>query len=156
MRSVICLFFSLVLFGFPPQANAQSFVSCLPAWTALQSFELIDATKDYDFTRSLEGENAQGRYTTKVVVDGHYDAKTKQLSLAAHFENGFSGVSLPFNLFSVLLIEGGQVNQWQDFSKECNGPGVGFYPGQTFQLPVFKLKSTGKATLQLMIWGSIN
>lgn len=156
MRLAICLFFSLILFGFPPQVNAQSFASCLPGWTSLQSIELMDTTKDYDFSHSLEGENANGRHTTKVVIDGHYNAQSKQLILSAHFDDKFNGVSLPFNLFSALVIEGGQVNAWQDFTKECNSPGVGFYPGQTFQLPVFKLKGSGKESVQIMIWGSIN
>jgi len=156
MRLAFCLFFSLIIFGFTPKTSAQSFASCLPAWTSLQSIEILDTTKDYDFSHSLEGENASGRYTTKVVVDGHYNAQTKQLTLTTHFQNDFNGVSLPFNLFSALVIEAGQVNGWQDFTKECNGPGVGFYPGQMFQMPAFKLKGSGKETVQFMIWGSIN
>lgn len=135
---------------------AQSFASCLPSWTSLQTIELVDPSQDYDFSHALEGENAGGRFTTKVVLDGHYSAQTRQLTLKVHFDNKFNGVSLPYNLLSALVIEAGQVNDWQDFTKSCNAPGVGFYPGQVFQMPAFKLKGGGKEPVQIMLWGMIN
>jgi hypothetical protein len=150
------LFAAFIFFLFMDKAVGAEGSSCLPAWTSLQSIEVFDTARDYDFTRTLYSENASGRFATKVLLDGHYSAQTHQLTMRTHFDDKFGGVSLPYNLFSALVIESGEVNGWQDFTKGCNGPGVGFYPGQTFQLPVFKLKASGTDFVQIMIWGSIN
>jgi hypothetical protein len=130
--------------------------SCLPPWNALQSVESFDVTHDYDFSHVLDTENASGRTPTKVVIDGHYSAQTHQLSMNTHFDDKFNGVSLPYDLYAVLVIESGEVVSWQDFTKGCVGPGVGFYPGQNFQIPYAKLKATGKDVIQIMVWGMLN
>jgi hypothetical protein len=149
----------LVIFGLLLSSTsvfAQSNSSCLPPWTALQIIETFDGSRDYDFTHVLETENASGRSPTRVVVDGHYSAQTHQLSMNAHFDDKFNGVSLPYDLYSVLVVESGDVAGWQDFTKGCTGPGVGFYPGQNFPIPYSKLKGTGKVSIQIMIWGMLN
>ncbi len=116
----------------------------------------IDTTKDEAFTRILEIENASGRHATKVVLDGEYSSQSRQLILKTHFDDRFNGVSLPYNLYSALITETGEVAGYFYFTRSCTGPGVGFFPGQSFTIPAMKLKSNGKATIQIMIWGMIN
>jgi len=148
------IFFLFVGLIFSGDLLAQS-NSCLPAWNSLQTFETFDAQQDYDFSHVLYSESASGRFATKVLVDGHYSAQTHQLIMKTHFDDKFNGVSLPYNLYSVLVIENGEVNRWQDFTAGCDGPGVGFYPGAVFTLPTFKLKGVGRELVQIMIWGMI-
>ncbi len=136
-------------------ARAQTVPSCLPAILSAQITVLVDTEQVQRFTFPLESENASGRFQTKAVMDANYDANTHLLTFTTHFDDSFKGVSLPFNLFSVLVIEAGEVVQWQDLTGQCKGPGLGFFPGAHIQLPGVKLNGRGPESLQIMVWGRL-
>ena len=123
---------------------------CLPEYTSLRAQG--DLTQGAHQTFVLKSENSRGIFESKArltasVTDG-------QLLLRFHWDEAFTGVSLPYNLFSVLVLQGDVVVGWMDFTRECQGPGVGFFPGQSFSAPPLKVED-GKP-FKFIVWGRIN
>lgn len=133
------------------QAHGQS--SCLPEYTALQTMESVQAGQA--FVRPLISENAQGYFTTKVRLEGEVPAQGGGLKMRVRFDPAFDGVSLPYNLYAVLVVSGGQVLLWEDYTMDCRGPGLGFFPGRIIELPTVKQVGAGPQKLQIMVWGKL-
>ena len=116
---------------------------------------MFDGTIPSKLNLPLFSLNASGLFQTKVVLDGNYDPASGKLSLSNHFDEKFEGVSLPYNLFAVLVIADGHVVAWQDYTQGCVGTGVGIFPGQKFLLKPVNLPAN-KQKLQITVWGSLN
>lgn len=143
--AILILFFSTSAFA------RQS--SCLPEFTSLQVVDTSVSTHSFEYV--LSSINSSGPFASKVRLSGTYDAEAQALRLNAHFDKKFDGVSLPYNLYSVLILQNGNVVGWYDFTSGCEGPGVGFYPGQDFNLPTTKLQKSSTNKLQIMVWGRL-
>lgn len=123
---------------------------CLPEYTSLRAEGDFSQSPQHTFV--LKSENSRGLFESKArltatVAGGH-------LSMKFHWDENFSGVSLPYNLFSVLVLQGDTVVGWMDFTRECQGPGVGFFPGQSFTAQPLKVDSDGP--YKFIVWGRIN
>lgn len=128
--------------------------SCLPDFNALQVREVFDLNLAHNFSYPFQSVNARGNFTTHVQLRGKYGTDHK-LQLEALFDPNFQGVSLPYNLYAMLLVQNGSVVGWFDFTDGCQGPGIGFFPGQVIHLPRVQLSGGGKAAVQIMIWGRL-
>lgn len=130
--------------------------SCLPEFNSLQTTEVFNPKQPAVFVRSLATEGASGLIQTKVQLVGRPSKEVPNaLDLTVRFDPNFNGVSLPYNLYSVLVVRDGEVMSWMDFTKQCEGPGIGFYPGQEIHLPLLKFISDDSHKLQIMVWGRI-
>lgn len=129
--------------------------SCLPEFNSLQILETFNIDSTADFTYPLKSENASGIFISKVRLTVSLDGFSHEMKLRAHFDEAFQGVSLPYNLYSILVLQNGAVIGWYDFTRECHGPGVGFFPGQFFSPPAIKLSGEGKQSFQIMVWGRL-
>ncbi|MGZ3722396.1 MAG: hypothetical protein ACXVA9_05670 [Bdellovibrionales bacterium] len=130
--------------------------SCLPEFNSLQTQQVLDLGSAAQDTLELKSENSQGIFVSKARMSYTLDPASKQLQLRFHFDDKFDGVSLPHNLYSVLIVQNGSVVGWLDFTSQCQGPGVGFFPGQSFRPPALKLSGEGKQNFQFVVWGRIN
>lgn len=130
--------------------------SCLPEFNSLQAILQLDLSTDSARGFQLKSDNASGVFITKVVMDYVYSAQTQTLNMKFHFEDSFDGVSLPYNVFAILVLQNGTLVAWYDYTKACQTLGPGIYPGQSFSpLPV-KLSGSGRQPLQFIVWGRIN
>lgn len=147
------LFAAFILLSLPAQAGPQS---CLPKSTSLQTIEIIDRTARKTFTHVLTTERSNEVIATKVQLIGRPHPEVPEgLELILRFDPEFEGVSLPYNLYSVLLIDNGEVLAWWDYSNSCEGPGLSFFPGSEIRLPKLKLIGDRIHKLQIMVWGRI-
>jgi len=137
------------LFGL--RAEAQ--LSCLPSYTALQVVEDIDLGARHNFSYALKSENAVGLFDSRVFLSG--SAAGGQLVLRAHFDDTFDGFSLPYNLFTVMVMQDGKVVGYLDFTEACNDPGIGFFPGQNIWLGPIQLNGVGTSRVQIAVWGRL-
>jgi hypothetical protein len=136
--------FLLILFGW--FAHGQR--SCLPSFTALQTFETA-----HEFKHGLSSRNSQGDFLTHVIFEG--TRTENELRLRVGFDPAWEGVSLPYNLYAVMVIANGESVAWLDFTNGCQGPGISFFPGRTLDLPVVKLLGVSGQKLQIMVWGKL-
>lgn len=81
------------------------------------------------------------------------EVKSGNVELKVGFDPKFDGVSLPYNLYAVLILRNGQTEQWLDFTNGCKGPGLGFFPGREIRLPTVKSIGESPEQLQIMVWG---
>lgn len=139
-----------LVLGIATPAFGQS--SCLPDYTALQTIENVDAGAS--FARQLQSRNSNGYFQTRVRLEGEVDSNS-QLGLMVRFDPAFEGVSLPYNLYSVLVVSEGEVLAWLDFTRDCSGPGLSFFPGRQIRLPAIKLIGGRPQKLQIMVWGKL-
>ena len=130
--------------------------SCVPEFTSLQTLQMVDFSSGGSGVFPLKSENATGVFVSKARMSYTFAPSTHELRLRFHFDESFEGVSLPFNLYSVLVLHNGAVAGWYDFTHACKGIGPGFYPGQSFSPPPMKLEGEGMQSLQFMVWGRIN
>lgn len=128
-------------------------LSCLPDFNSLQVLETVDLAGSKTFSYPLKSENANGLFNTRVFLSGTLSNRT--LNLKAHFDETFDGVSLPYNLFVVVIIQDGQVVQYIDFTDACNDPGISFFPGQAVSLTPVALEGEGSTRLQIAVWGRL-
>lgn len=135
-------------------ASAQA-GSCLPDVTSLQHFEVLQLDRDAQSRHRLKTMTHQAEVIeTRTHVDLQYEADgNRELSLIFAFDEDFQGVSLPFNVYAVLITVDGEVLAYRDFTSACTEPGLSFFPGQTIRVPGAKLTGEGKRRLQLSIWG---
>jgi hypothetical protein len=64
-------------------------------------------------------------------------------------------VSLPYNIYAVLVVSGGEVLAWRDLTKACTDPGASIFPGQSFALPPIKTSNMGKSDWHIIVWGRL-
>lgn len=130
--------------------------SCLPAHVALQAFELIDPGQPTAFKYHLKDLRAGTVAETRVYLQGEPDTDDPHLiRLSVAFDRDFEGVSLPYNLYSLLIVRDGEVVGWWDFTRACRGSGLSFFPGREIELPVLKLIGEKPQKLQIMVWGKL-
>lgn len=130
--------------------------SCLPEFTALQSVVMVDPTNFSPFVFWLNTERGTDRIQTKVQLVGQLSLdKPGAFDLIVRFDPAFDGVSLPFNLYSVYVVNDGEPLAWMDFTNSCLGPGISFFPGKEIRLPAVKFVGEKTHKLQIMVWGRI-
>ncbi|MGE0526120.1 MAG: hypothetical protein AB7G93_05390 [Bdellovibrionales bacterium] len=129
---------------------------CLPEMLSAQLIEEVSSDKKTFFARVLYTQREETRIATRALLQGKSSSeKPDEIHLKVLFDPDFDGVSLPYNLFAVLIVQNGQVSAWWDFTRGCTGPGVGIFPGGEFQLPPVKLIGGGSQSLQIMVWGKL-
>ena len=136
--------------------------SCVPEHTALNVMEKVapvEGTSFIHFLRSLNG--AGDLFTTRVQVEGRVSAggsgvvEVPSLEMTVRFDPAFGGVSLAYNLYTILVISDGRVLNWLDFTDSCRSPGISFFPGREVRIPSVKLIGVDPQTLQIMVWGRL-
>jgi len=127
--------------------------SCLPDFTALQTMESLDPASPSNFVRSLISQRADGYFSTRVRLEG--EPSGGALQLRVRFDPDFEGVSLPYNLYAVLVVEDGRILAWHDYTQGCKGMGLSFFPGRVISLPPIKLVGVQPQRLQIMVWGRL-
>jgi hypothetical protein len=125
--------------------------SCLPDYTAMQEFYSSGAPMPA--VKRLRAQNVSGSFETK--VEAVIDWRDGELLLSFRFDPAFDGVSLPYNLYAVMVLRDGEVVSWNDFTSQCRGPGLGFYPGREIRLDSIKLPGRPTQSLQIMVWGRL-
>ena len=140
IAATVAIFLTLIL----PSAYSQT--SCLPNYTALQTTEVRSS-----FSHFLTSKNSQGPFTTHVVLEGA--VLDENLKMKIQFDPSWEGVSLPYNLYAVMVIADGKPAAWYDFTRGCEAPGIGFFPGRSVELPPVKLLGSPVQRLQIMVWG---
>lgn len=132
-------------------------LSCLPDFNSLQILQVIDLAQaqTQTITYPLKSMNAHGLFETRAQLEMMVQAENWILDFKVLFDPKFGGVSLPYNVYALLVIQGGQVISWQDFTGGCRGPGIGFFPGQVVQLPKVKLIKSNSNVIQVMLWGRL-
>lgn len=123
-------------------------MSCLPDFTALQAVET-----ESEFKHLLVSRNSQGDFRTRVILEGRQEDGALKMRIG--FDPAWGGVSLPYNLFAIMVIAEGKPVGWLDFTGTCQGPGISFFPGRTIDLPEVKLLGGSKQKLQIMVWGKL-
>ena len=136
------IFLALIL----PRAHGQT--SCLPKYTALQTMESKSS-----FSHFLTSQNSQGLFTTHVLLEGNI--VDENLKMKLQFDPNWEGVSLPYNLYAVMVIADGKPAAWYDFTRGCETAGIGFFPGRSLELPPVKLLGSPAQRLQIMVWGKL-
>jgi hypothetical protein len=129
-------------------ASAQGKESCLLDFTSLDVFQ--DSSVQ-SFSLPLKSRNANGPFVTHATLDGLWDGMT----LALTFRFKLNGVSLPYNIYAVLVVSGGDVLAWRDLTKACTDPGASIFPGQSFALPPIKTSNMGKSDWHIIVWGHL-
>jgi|GEM_PF-1673281 hypothetical protein len=154
VRKIAFLFFlagALVLSEGVPATEAVP-MSCLPAATSLQAFDANAAKpsekKIYPLT-SLKWDQVR---ETPVQAEVFYNQEKGGLEISIFFKDP-EAMSLPYNLYAVLVTtESGRVI-WRDFTDACKEPGLSFFPGRRLQLEPFVLKLQPQESYRVMIWG---
>lgn len=131
-------------------ASAQS--TCLPEFAALDAIELLKANVPRTFTHRLRSKNVDGIFLSKASLTGRFDG-INQLDLEFRFDR--EGVSLPYNIYAVLVASPEEAFAWHDLTKGCTGPGASIFPGGSFKLPATKLSRSLAINLHLLVWGRL-
>ena len=143
----------LALFGSVSEVSAGA-QSCLPAFTAGQLLEKFSSDSVREVVQPLTTMRGESLITTRVQLVARNTAEALHLSF--RFDPTFDGVSLPFNLFAVLITRDGKVLEWWDFTKSCQAPGLGFFPGRVVELPPVPLADVPSAgPVQIVVWGRL-
>jgi hypothetical protein len=129
-------------------ASAQGKGSCLPDFTSLDVFQ--DSTVQ-SFSLPLKSRNVNGPFVTHATLDGKWDGT----ALALTFQFKFDGVSIPYNIYAVLVVSGGEVLAWRDLTKACTDPGASIFPGRSFALPPIQTSNIGKSDWHIIVWGQL-
>ncbi len=140
--------------------EAQAFRSCLPDFTALTVVKSVGEEGEGEFTQILSSENESGRFQTDVEWVGNLTADPQsgyQLNMKFRFSAFAPDLSLPANIYAVLVVFNGAPLAWWDFTEECMDPGISFFPGQEFDLPQIKnLPVEGSPRqLQVIVWARL-
>jgi hypothetical protein len=159
MRSFCSL---LACFATVASAAATSFAplgerhSCLADFSSLQFMTMVSSSEAVHAQSPMKTMRAGELQATHVVFDlDSVDGQSDQLEATIRFDPKFTGVSLPYNLQAVLMVKGGEVLGWWDFTHACTGPGVSFFPGRVIYLPKVKLIGVKPEPLQIIVWGKL-
>lgn len=136
-------------------ATAKAEPSCLPNYNSLQTLVNLNPSEDKEFQYPLLTDNGRELLMTKVNLRAVYSAQDKMLFMKTHWSNEFNGVSLPYNLYAIMILQNGKPLKWIDYTHQCQGPGISFYPGGAVTLPPIPVKGEGPQTLQIMVWGRV-
>lgn len=136
-------------------AAASGAESCLPSFVSLQAFERLYPERARQVAFPLRTEGPDGLFGTKALLTVEVDPNNGELRLTAAFDPNFDGVSLAYNLYAVQVVLDGNTVAWTDFTNQCRGPGVSFFPGGSVRLPKVKLVGRHEQTLQIMVWGRL-
>ncbi len=131
-------------------AHAQK--SCLPAHTAAQVFWTFSENSPSQAQKLVSDRSGQ-LIKTRVQLEGHRAGG--EVNLSVKFDPTFDGVSLPYNLYAVLIVREGTVEAWWDFTESCRSPGLSFFPGREIRLPAVKVIGEKPEQLQIMVWGKL-
>jgi len=71
------------------------------------------------------------------------------------FRFKFDGVSLPYNIYAVLVVSSDKVLAWYDLTKECRGPEASIFPGQSYSIPRLKDLDSSISDLHIIVWGRL-
>lgn len=148
IRSLAAILFFLALL-IPAQGHGQT--SCLPESTAAQTFWRVGAGEPLRVP--LSTRRGEETILTRVYLEGDRDGET--IRMKVRFDPDFQGVSLPYNLYAVLVIRNGAPFAWWDFTSGCEGSGLSFFPGQEILLPKVKTVGDKADRLQIMVWGRL-
>ncbi len=118
--------------------------SCLPERTEAQLMWTVNAAETGSLLHSL---------TNRVQLVGEQAGAVAQFRV--RFDPAFQGVSLPYNLYAVLILRDGEPVAWWDYTRGCAGPGLSFFPGREIHLPKVNLVGGGAERLQIMVWGKL-
>ncbi len=118
--------------------------SCLPEKTAAQLLWNVSSNAQAEIIQPL---------SSKVQLIGRQAGL--EVNFRLRFDPAFSGVSLPYNLYAVLIVQNGSVVGWWDYTHGCQGPGISFFPGREIALPTVKLVGAEADQLQIMVWGKL-
>lgn len=126
--------------------------TCLPEFTALDVIETVNAGSARTFTHPLKSKNVGGIFLTRVVLTGEFDGQ--RLSLTVRFPA--DGVSLPYNVYLLVVGTEQDMLRWQDLTRGCKAPGASIFPGQSVNLDAIKFQpDAGTANLHLILWGRL-
>lgn len=137
---------------FPTFVRAEN--SCLPPFLALQVYENV-SSQSSGFSYSLRTLKSNSWQQTRVLLTADPADQNGAMPLRVHFDPKFDGVSLPYNLYAILITHENEVVGWWDFTNGCNSPGMSFYPGDEVLLPAFKRLGNDVQKIQIMVWGMI-
>ncbi len=118
--------------------------SCLPERTAAHLVWTVNAAENNSLLYQL---------TNRVQLVGEQSGNFAQFKV--RFDPTFDGVSLPYNLYAVLILRDGEPVAWWDYTRSCQGPGLSFFPGREIALPKVNLVGGGAERLQIMVWGKL-
>lgn len=133
--------------------GAEAQTSCLPSGVAAQVFEIVDPKVPFEKTYVLNRWLAGEAYPSLVQME--WKSMVNPLDGMEgwiRFRPDFDGVSVPFNVYGVMIILNGQPLLWWDLTDECKSPGVGLFPGDLLKLPSIKWAHFQKQSLQIQIW----
>lgn len=119
----------------------------------MQSMQVRSLDKPFNFSYQLKSLEGKDVFQTPMRLDGSYDETTKQLNMKLKFDS--DGVSLPYDLYAVMVFQDDSLVAYWDFTEGCKGPGLGFFPQQTFKFPAVKLHGTGTHPLRVLVWGRL-
>lgn len=144
------------MFAFAPlwsaQADLSMPISCLPEATSLQTFETWHSAQPLKRTYELKTQKFDRIKDSGVLVSVFHNLEKKSLELSFFFSQS-DILSLPFNVYAVMVTTSkGQV-VWNDFTSSCMDPGIGFYPGQEVSLEPIPLDLDEGESYRLMVWG---
>tara|TARA_Y100001935_G_C17299000_1_gene507946 strand:+ start:2017 stop:2472 length:456 start_codon:yes stop_codon:yes gene_type:complete len=132
-------------------ARADVPISCLPEATSLQSFEVTRAEgseKSYELKTLRFGQLKPSEVDVR--ISQNFETKSLQFSFAFQQEDI---VSLPFNIYAIMIsMDSGPV-VWKDLTRGCRDPGIGFYPGQRVELEPIPFPASAGESYRVMIWG---
>lgn len=140
--------------------------SALADSSCWNNFQEVDFTENWNFPSFettnfyLPSHNINGRFLTPAAA--HFTRE--QNAVRVHFDFQSNKMSLPYNLYRIEIEIGGPGDAHQyseDFTSNCQEPGLAIYPGSSIQLPEFEIppRSDGSSRAQepvhIKIWGHL-
>ena len=132
-------------------ASAHAQKSCLPAYTAAQVMWTFSESSPSHSQKLLSGRGGE-LIKTRVQLEGQ--RVNGDVVLKILFDPTVE-LSVPYNLYAVMVLRNGAVEGWWDFTGGCNGPGLSFFPGREIRLPSVKMIGEKPEQLQIMVWGKL-
>lgn len=130
--------------------------SCLPEFTSLRTVFESDPAQPRVYDFPLLSENGSRRFVTRARLHAEPSATlTGAYDMVVRFDPDFDGVSLAYTLMAVQVIVNGEVTLWMDYTRECRGPGLSFFPGGVVRLPALKLAPAHVDRVQIIVWGRL-
>jgi hypothetical protein len=131
--------------------TAMATESCFPEWTSLDVIETFNPKVPHSFSYRLKSTNTGGVFLTHATLEGRFD--DQKLNLGFRFE--IDGVSLPYNIYAVLVASASRVLGWFDLTSGCNGPGGSIFPRGKLDLPAVKFESAELLDVHIIVWGRL-
>jgi hypothetical protein len=126
--------------------------TCLPGFSSLDVIEVVETGSSHSFSHQLKAANRSGIFLSRATLNGEFEGQ--ELKLSFHFD--FDGVSLPYNIFALLVASETEVLAWHDFTRGCYSPPPSIFPGQSYnKTPAIRINNPGKFNLHIIVWGNI-